>query len=79
MYIILKITIGYYIYNICGGSRTEEGIVELLVWLLRHYKPEEGIYPRIGGEETKDFWELQLGRTGCGERIMGVEEVSSEK
>ena len=31
MYIILKITIGYYIYNICGGSRTEEGIVELLV------------------------------------------------
>jgi len=45
---------------------------------LRHHKLEEGIHPRRGGEETKNFWELQLGRTGCGERIMGVGEIFSE-
>ena len=40
-----------------GGGvapRTEEGIVELLVLVLGHHMPEEGIHPRRGGEETKD-------------------------
>ena len=54
----------------CGGPRIEEGIIELLLLLLRHHNPEEGIHTRIGGEGTKDFWELLLERTGCGERIM---------
>ena len=39
-------------------SRTEEGIAELLVLLLRHHMPEEGIHLRRGGEETKVSWEL---------------------
>ena len=32
----------------CGGPRTEEGIIRLLSLLLRHHKPEKGIYPRKG-------------------------------
>ena len=55
----------------CRGPRAEEGIVELLSLFLRHHKFAEGIHLRRGVEETKDFWELQLGRTGCGERIIG--------
>ena len=38
--------------------RTEEGIAELLVLLLRHHMPEEGIHLRRGGEKTKVSWEL---------------------
>ena len=57
---------------IVWGPRTEEWIVELLVLLLRHHVPEEGIQPRRGGEETKVTWELQVGRIGGGERIMEV-------
>ena len=60
-----KVLGGYY-----GGLRTEEGIVELLVLLLRHHMPEEGIHPRRGAEETKVSWELQVGRIGRGEKVM---------
>ena len=58
-----------YIY-IYGDPRTEEGIAELLVLLLRHHVPKEGIHLKRGGEETKVSWELQVGRIGGGERFM---------
>ena len=54
----------------CGCPRTEEGIAELLVLLLRHHVPKEGIHLKRGGEETKVSWELQVGRMGGGERFM---------
>ena len=53
----------------------------MLSLLWRQHKPEEGIHPKREREreregerererETKDLWEIQLKRTGCGERIL---------
>jgi len=56
----------------CGGPRTKERFDELLSSLLRHHKPEEGIHSRMGGEETRDFGEVQMRRMRCRERIMEI-------
>ena len=56
---------------VCGDPRIEEEIAKLLVLLLRHHVPKEGIHPRRGGEETKVSWELQVGRIGKGEESHG--------
>jgi len=55
---------------ICGGPGTKERFNKLLSSLLRYHKPEEGIHPRMGGEETRDYWEVQMRRMRCRERIM---------
>ena len=62
----------------CRGPRTEEGIVELLSLFLRHHKPEEGIHLRMGGEETRDFWDVRTRRRGVERESWKVGEVSSE-
>ena len=54
-------------YGNYGGLRTEEGFDELSSSLLRHYEPKEGIYLKMGGEKTKNFWEVRI---RCRERIM---------
>ena len=57
------------IFKGMAKPKTEEGIVELLVLLLRHHMPEEGIHLRRGGEKTKVSWELWVGRIGRGEKV----------
>ena len=54
----------------CRGLRTKDGYNKLWLSLQRHCEPKEGIYPRIGGEETKDFWEVWMRRMGFRERIV---------
>ena len=54
----------------CGSPRTKERYNELWLLLQRHCEPEEGIFLRIGGEETKDFWEVRIRRVAVRERIM---------
>ena len=54
--IVVKPKLMTYLICCCEGPRTEEGIVELLVLLLRHHMPEKGVHPRRGGEETKVSW-----------------------
>ena len=49
----------------------QDEIAKLLVLLLRHHVPNEGIHSRRGGEKTKVSWELQVGRIGEGEESHG--------
>ena len=66
-------------YSFCRSLRIEKRFNELLsTSLLRHHKPEEGIHSRMGGEEIRDFWEVQTTRMRCRERIMESREVSNE-
>ena len=68
----------FLLAGVYGGLRTKEGFDELLSPLLRHHKLKEGIHLRMGGEETRDFWEVRTRRRGVERESWKVGEVSSE-
>ena len=62
---------------ICVSPRTEEGVIELLSLLLRHYNPKEGIHPKRGRD--KGPLGDSVGKDRVWRESIGKREVSSEK